>query len=425
MFNTTQVAYNDELYAIEQIPKYIDSDELKYIQNIEQTKETIQSIEKEIAAHLLLDEYNQRSNIETRLVAKRRRITELTEKLSTLHRETDEEKEIRVLSEKNILEAEKKKLGELESEFNSIIIPQMIDKTEYVAKKKMLEYNRLVTEREQNKLNKNRVGNLIGNKRIDIQKAEENLKYAYNLPNEYNHTLLEINNLNKEIMEESKKLNSFNSLLRDHAIIEAKLEMYKQKLNENIRNYEKYKLQDISIISLNKIDDYDSEGNLSRTIINASDMYNKLDKLENNKPTIEVGSDIFSQREYDFLREYYNERLSLYNKFNHKNNYLDEFEEDHKKWLDNCKNDLKIIKNRLEELNEMLKNQIFWTDTDHEKYNIQKKNIISEHIKYYNKTGDEINRENEKNYQNVGSNETGETGEITMTQYLRSINYQS
>jgi hypothetical protein len=424
MFNTTQVGYNDELYALEKIPKYIDSDELKYIQNIDQTKETIQSIEKEIADHLLLDEYIQRSNIETKLSAKKRVMTELTEKLSTLRRETDEEKEIRVLNEKNILESEKKKLAELELEFNSITIPQIIDKTEYVAKKKMLEYNRLVTEREQIKLNKNRVGNLIGNKRFDIQKAEENLQYAYNLPNEYNQTLLEINNLNKEIMEESKKLNSFNSLLRDRAIIEAKLEMYKQKLNENIRNYEKYKLQDISIISLNKIDDYDSEGNLSRTIINASDMYNKLNKLDNNKPTIEVGSDIFSQREYDFLRQYYNERISLYNKFNHKNNYLDEFEEDHQKWLDNCKNDLKIIKNRLEELNGKLKNQIFWTDTDHEKYNIQKKNIISEHIKYYNKTGEEINKENEMNYQNVKSNEARETGEITMTQYLRSINYQ-
>jgi len=424
MFNTTQVEYNDELYAFEKIPKYIDSDELKYIQNIDQTKETIKSIEKEIADHLLLDEYIQRSDIETKLSAKKKIMTELTEKLSTLRRETDEEKEIRVLSEKNILEAERKKLAELELEFNSIIIPQMIDKTEYVAKKKMLEYNRLVTEREQIKLNKNRVGNLIGNKRFDIQKAEENLQFAYNLPNEYNQTLLEINNLNKEIMEESKKLNSFNSLLRDHAIIEAKLEMYKQKLNENIKNYEKYKLQDISIISLNKIDDYDSEGNLSRTIINASDMYNKLNKLDNNKPTIEVGSDIFSQREYDFLSQYYNERISLYNKFNHKNNYLDEFEEDHQKWLDNCKNDLKIIKNRLEELNGKLKNQIFWTDTDHEKYNIQKKNIISEHIKYYNKTGEEINTKNEMNYQNVRSNEARETGEITMTQYLRSINYQ-
>jgi hypothetical protein len=226
-------------------------------------------------------------------------------------------------------------------------------------------------------------------------------------------------------MEESKKLNSFNSLLRDHAIIEAKLEMYKQKLNENIGNYEKYKLQDISIISLNKIDDYDSEGNLSRTIVNASDMYNKLNKLDNNKPTIEVGSDIFSQREYDFLRQYYNERISLYNKFGNKNNYLDEFEEEHQKWLDSCKNDLKIIKNRLDELSEKLKNQIFWTDTDYEKYNIQKKNIISEHIKYYNKTGEEINKEIEMKYLNVGSNlnRSNETEEITMTQYLRSINY--
>jgi hypothetical protein len=451
MFKQDQAVYNDEIYTLSKAhplidcnsndnlslledtidkqysskSQYYDHEELEFISNIENTKKIIISIEQEIANHLLLDEYKQRSIIETILHEKKQILNTLTNKLSTLHKETEEEKENRVANEKNILETEKKKLYNLETEFNSTIIPPIIDKMEYVSKKKMTEYNNLIAERDRIKLNKNRLGNLINNKHIDLKNAEEKLKLVYNLPNEYDKTILQINNLTKEINEETKKLNSFNTVLRNHSIIQAKLDVYKEKLNENIKNYEKFKLQNISIVSLNKIDEYDNDGNLYKTITNSYDMYNKLNELDKNPPTVQIGGDIYSQREYDFLRDYYDERIYLYNIYNKKNNYLDEFEEDHQKWLNNCKNDLKQIKNRLEELKEVLKNQIFWTDIDHERYNIQKKNIIAEHIKYYNKTVEEIEREIENNYVKVDvyNEYENKDKDITMNQYLKSINY--
>jgi hypothetical protein len=396
--------------------KFIDdADEQKFLNKIEDSKKSIIAAEKELEDSLKSQEFKDRLILENLISSKKEKLNELKIELSKTRDETEQEKHERTVNELNLLNLAKQRLIETTTEHNSIIVPPLVEKSDFSRKKNNVGNNE---NREKILLQKNRLANLINTRQEDVRIAENLLNKVRNEPNKYQTLLSEINSLNLEINQNIQKLNSSNNLSRNHAILESKIELLKNYLAKNIENYEKFKLQGVSIITKDKIEDYDSNGNLYKIIINISEMHDKLNKLDANPPTLEYGNNITAQVEYDFLSKFYVERNRLYNMYK-LSDYVDinEIDKDHLKWLNDFKLELIETRSRLKELNVILKNQIFWTDIDHEKYDIQKREILNKHITYL----DQNKIEEEYIKKEINFNKTTD---ITMEEYLQSIKYQ-
>jgi hypothetical protein len=394
-----------------------DITETQLLAKIDDSKKSIKEAEKELLDSLNSDELKNRSDLEKLICTKREKLNNMKNELSLIHDETEQEKNDRTIREVNLLNEAKKKLAEVIAEHDSIIVPPQSEKSDF-SRKKSNGNGGNGQNREQIRLQKNRLANLIGTRNEDVQNAENNLNKARNMPSKYQVLLKEINNLSLEINQDVQKFNSTNVLSRNHAIIEAKIDLLKSYLEKNIENYEKFKLQGISIVTKNKIEEYDSTGNLYKIITNASQMNFELDKLDKDPPTVLHGDNIQAQIEYDFLSKFYAERNKLYSTYKI-SEYADinEIDEDHLKWVQEFKSELAETKSRLKELVVILKNQIFWTDIDHEKYNNLKKEILTRHITYI----DENKLEEEYIKKEINFNKTTD---ITMDEYLQSIKYR-
>lgn len=394
-----------------------DITETQLLAKIDDSKKSIKEAEKELLDSLNSDELKNRSDLEKLICTKREKLNNMKNELSLIHDETEQEKNDRTIREVNLLNEAKKKLAEVIAEHDSIIVPPQSEKSDF-SRKKSNGNGGNGQNREQIRLQKNRLANLIGTRNEDVQNAENNLNKARNMQSKYQVLLKEINNLSLEINQDVQKFNSTNVLSRNHAIIEAKIDLLKSYLEKNIENYEKFKLQGISIVTKNKIEEYDSTGNLYKIITNASQMNFELDKLDKDPPTVLHGDNIQAQIEYDFLSKFYAERNKLYSTYKI-SEYADinEIDEDHLKWVQEFKSELAETKSRLKELIVILKNQIFWTDIDHEKYNNLKKEILTRHITYI----DENKLEEEYIKKEINFNKTTD---ITMDEYLQSIKYR-
>ena len=394
-----------------------DITETQLLAKIDDSKKSIKEAEKELLDSLNSDELKNRSDLEKLICTKREKLNNMKNELSLIHDETEQEKNDRTIREVNLLNEAKKKLAEVIAEHDSIIVPPQGEKSDF-SRKKSNGNGGNGQNREQIRLQKNRLANLIGTRNEDVQNAENNLNKARNMQSKYQVLLKEINNLSLEINQDVQKFNSTNVLSRNHAIIEAKIDLLKSYLEKNIENYEKFKLQGISIVTKNKIEEYDSTGNLYKIITNASQMNFELDKLDKDPPTVLHGDNIQAQIEYDFLSKFYAERNKLYSTYKI-SEYADinEIDEDHLKWVQEFKSELAETKSRLKELVVILKNQIFWTDIDHEKYNNLKKEILTRHITYI----DENKLEEEYIKKEINFNKTTD---ITMDEYLQSIKYR-
>lgn len=394
-----------------------DITETQLLTKIDDSKKSIKETEKELLDSLNSDELKNRSDLEKLICTKREKLNNMKNELSLIHDETEQEKNDRTIREVNLLNEAKKKLAEVIAEHDSIIVPPQGEKSDF-SRKKSNGNGGNGQNREQIRLQKNRLANLIGTRNEDVQNAENNLNKARNMQSKYQVLLKEINNLSLEINQDVQKFNSTNVLSRNHAIIEAKIDLLKSYLEKNIENYEKFKLQGISIVTKNKIEEYDSTGNLYKIITNASQMNFELDKLDKDPPTVSHGDNIQAQIEYDFLSKFYAERNQLYSNYKI-SEYADinEIDKDHLKWVQEFKSELAETKSRLKELVVILKNQIFWTDIDHEKYNNLKKEILTRHITYI----DENKLEEEYIKKEINFNKTTD---ITMDEYLQSIKYR-
>ena len=394
-----------------------DITETQLLAKIDDSKKSIIEAEKELLDSLNSDELKNRSDLEKLICTKREKLNNMKNELSLIRDETEQEKNDRTIREVNLLNEAKKKLAEVIAEHDSIIVPPQSEKSDF-SRKKSNGNGGNGQNREQIRLQKNRLANLIGTRNEDVQNAENNLNKARNMPSKYQVLLKEINNLSLEINQDVQKFNSTNVLSRNHAIIEAKIDLLKSYLEKNIENYEKFKLQGISIVTKNKIEEYDSTGNLYKIITNASQMNLELDKLDKDPPTISHGDNIQAQIEYDFLSKFYIERNQLYSNYKI-SEYADinEIDIDHLEWVKNLKLDLAVTKSRLKELDVILKNQVFWTDIDHKKYNNLKKEILARHITYI----DENKLEEEYIKKEINFNKTTD---ITMDEYLQSIKYR-
>ena len=401
-----------------------DPTEAQLLNKIEESKKSIIEAEKELTDSLNSCELKNRSILEKLISSKKETLNNMKFELSKICDETTQEKDLRTFNEINLLNDAKKRLAETIAEHDSIIIPvgatvsKQNEKSDFSRKKNNGGGNGNGANIEQIKVQKSRLANLIGTRQEDVRIAENVLNKARNMPCRYQILLKEINDLTLEINNDVQKFNSTNILSRNQAIIESKLDLLKSYLEKNIENYEKFKLQGMSIITNNKIQEYDSNGNLYKIITNSSDMNFELDKLTANPPTLTYGNNIAAQSEYEFLSIFYTERNRLYNMYKI-SEYADinEIDKEHLKWVNNLKLELAEIKSRLKELNVILKNQVFWTDIDHEKLNSLKKEILSRHITYID--GNKIEEEYIKNEINFNK-----TTDITMEQYLQSIKYR-
>lgn len=385
-----------------------DNTEEELINKIEESKKSINEAEIELNQSLNLQELKDRVIQENIINSKRIKLNDLKVLSLEFSQETDIQKNDRTTEERNLLNLAKEKLNEIIKEHDSIKIPNNTSDNSEFSRKKI---NINVENIPELKLRKTKLFNMIGTFEQDVRIAEKNLNNALNITNKYKK---EINDLSLEINQLTQKYNESNYILKNINVIETKINLFKKYLNKNIENYEKFKLQGVSIISKSKTEEYDSNGNLNRVINNASEMYHKLNKLDEDPPITKQGDNFMAQMEYDFLSNYLMEMNSVYNYYKTSeysgSKNIDKSLID---WQNNCYNEIKDIRNRIKELNIILKNQNFWTVTDQEKYNNQKKEIYNKHIIYINEDKIQECFDDETNF--------NKTTDITMEEYLKSI----
>jgi len=313
--------------------------------------------------------------------------------------ETDNKEELN-----NIKEC-KDKVDKLEASFNSHLSTIKIKEKEYLemsdeskdekrervvneqcaldnAKLKYNEIKKQIDETNKNdRIMKNKLTNVLRNKEIDIETAENNLQKALNVPSNKDLLKLQIKQLREELDVCLKKLNKFQSSYKHKLILKTKLNKFDEDLNIAIEEKEKYERRGISICSKNGIINYDENGNLIKKSY-YNEMIYELNELENNPPMKEEYSiNIPVKTEYDFLVEYYNSRYELTKPYIPSVYAIHDPTRDktNDEWALDSMNELKDIKIKITELKKNLYTNDIWLEIDKQKYNQLKQDIYKKY----------------------------------------------
>jgi hypothetical protein len=295
---------------------------------------------------------------------------------SDMNDESKNEIELRVINEQNILNDAKLRYNEIKTQIDSLIIPVSLRKN--ASKDEMNKYDK---EKENIRLMKNKLTNILRNKEIDVEMAENNLQKAIKLPSNKDLLRLQIKQLIEELDVCLKKLNKSQSSYKHKLILKTKLNKFEEDLNIAIEEKEKYERRGISICSKNGIINYDENGNLIKKSY-YNEMIHELNELENNIPMKEEYSiNIPVKTEYDFLVEYYNNRYELTKPYIPSNFAFNDLKRDktHDEWALDSMNELKDIKLKIIELKKNLYTNDIWLEIDKQKYNQLKQDIYKKY----------------------------------------------
>jgi len=301
---------------------------------------------------------------------------------SGMHDESKNDIELRVINEQNALNDAKFKYNEIKTQIDSLINPDYISlPRKNASKDEINKYDIYNKEKENIRIMKNKLTNILRNKEIDVETAENNLQKAIKLPSNKDLLKLQIKQLRDELDICLKKLNKAQSSYKYKLILKTKLNKLDEDLKIAIQEKEKYERRGISICSRNGVINYDENGNLIKKSY-YNEMMNELTELENNPPMKEEYSiNIPVKTEYNFLVEYYNNRYELIQPYLPTNYAFNDSKRDktYDEWALNSMNELKDIKLKITELKKNLYTNDLWLEIDKEKYNQMKQDIYKKY----------------------------------------------
>jgi hypothetical protein len=333
--------------------------------------------------------------LEIEVTKKTTEIKLMENNITTIKDETQNDIDLRTINERNALNEASLKYNEVKKEYDSLIIPDRIDPPRRNAPKDAeAKYEKYNTNRENIRIMKNRLANVMRNKEIDVETATQKLAEALKGPSKKEQLCNKLKQMRKDFDESIQKLNQLRNSYRDKLITKYKLDKLYENINLAIAAKEKYERRGLSVISKNGITNYDDNGNIiKKAKLDLTNFYKELKNLEDNPPMKdEVCYNLNVKTEFDFLVEYYRERSSMIQSYLPNINTLT-LTDDHK-WAMEANNDLKSVKLKIEELKKNLYTGDVWTTIDYDKYNVMKQDIY----KKYNHRPETVETQKEKTY---------------------------
>ena len=371
------------------IPPDNDNNELKELnQKIESEQKLASEFELENSDKIKEMNYNKEllDKLEIEVTTKTSEIKLIETNITSIKNDSKEEIDLRTINERNALNDATLKYNEIKKEHDSLIIPDRIDPPRRISSKDAeAKYEKYNTNRENIRIMKSRLANVMRNKEIDVEVATKKLSEALKGPSKKEQLSNKLKQMRKDLDESVQKLNQLRNSYRDKLVTKYKLDNLYENINQAIVAKEKYEKRGLSVISKNGVTNYDNNGNIiKKARLDLTNMYKELENLENNPPMIdEACYNLSVKTEYDFLVEYYRERSFLIQSYLPNINTRT-LTDDHK-WAIEANNDLKSIKLQIIELKKNLYTGDIWKNIDNDKYNAMKQDIYSKY-NYQSKT---------------------------------------
>jgi hypothetical protein len=316
----------------------------------------------------------------------------LKSELDSMTPETDEQKNIRLKDKIDEIEKVKIEVDNIKNEYESILVPEPIEKPINKSKYSMDKYDIDVANRDKIKNNKIRLSNLLNSKNLSYNNLKSELDKLKNIESPYDI----IYNKCKIAYEECNQMSDiFENTKKELADINKIIS--KDQFNGNTLYNEVTKLYNIQTGLINKgvyyisidpvtkktvVTEYDIEGNkkivfsdLGEELYNRNLHFKKLDDLESNPPTyIYTVGDMLLEFERDSFKTLLSYELSNYN------NFIDssdpEYNHSQKELI---KKEIIEIRKKIKEVDKKINDlpRHEWIEVDQKALEIEKNKIIS------------------------------------------------
>jgi len=382
-------------------------------------KEEYQKIAKEYTAN-----QDTLKEAEDNFLIQKEKYAYLEKKFQDMHPETVEECNLRIINEINALKVAKEKYNIVKEEFDSLMVNSFIEKPIKNIRESQKDfdqrrdtYSKKLAESESNRMKKERLSNTLRNREIDISSAEKALEKAKLQPSVKQQLGVNLQVLSKDIENSVKVLSKLRMQVKEFEFARDKVNAKNKDIQKLVFDKNAFQMRGFTVITKDKVINYDNNGRIVKE--NNHDKLKcklELDALEANPPMIEERAfNYIVKSEYDFLVEYLEGRITLYNSYAVKktlgynpDNKLD-CDDITREWSISTKAEIKETKAKIAELKKRLYTDAIWSEIDTTVYNKMKQEILD---KYNLKLSD---------LKNDDFNNHLTTREYTMDDFLKSI----
>jgi hypothetical protein len=402
-------------------------------QKLVEFDEKIQQAQSELA--IITEEYKKISKeytgnqdilkaAEDTFLIQKEKYTFLERKFHNMHPETEEECRLRTSNEINALQNAKERYNTVRAEFDSLMVESFIEKPVKNIRESQKDfeqrreiYSKKFAEADSNRIKKDRLSNTLRNREIDISTAEKVLEKAKLQPSIRQQLEIDLRILSKDIENSVKELSKLRMQVKEYEFARDKVDAKNKDIQKLLSDKNAFQMRGFSVLTKGKTIHYDNNGKIVKPKNhNKMKCQQELDALDANPPMVEERAfNYIVKSEYDFLVEYLQGRISLYNAYAVKDSlgYNPENKSDcndiTREWSVSTKAEIKETKTKIAELKKKLYTDAIWSEIDTITYNKMKQEILD---KYSLKMSDLKN--------NDSSNEST-TKEYTMDDFVKSL----
>jgi len=349
----------------------------------------------------------------------------LERKFHNMHQETEEECYLRTINEVNSLQVAREKYNTVKAEFDSLVSSSFIEKPikDIRESKKDFEqrrdvYSKKLAESESNRIKKERLSNTLRNREIDISTAEKTLEKAKLQPSIKQQLEIDLRILSKDIENSVRELSKLRMQVKEYEFSRDKIDAKNKDIQKLLFDKNAFQMRGCSVLTRGKTIHYDNNGKIVKPNNNNNKLkcQQELDALDASPPMVEERAyNYIVKSEYDFLVDYLQGRISLYNAYAVKDSlgYNPENKSDcndiTREWSVSTRAEIKETKTKIAELKKKLYTDAIWNEIDTITYNKMKQEILD---RYNLKMSDLKN--------NDSSNEST-TKEYTMDDFVKSL----
>jgi hypothetical protein len=408
-------------------------DENQDKQKLVEFNEKIQQAQIELA--IITEEYKKISKeytgnqdilkaAEDTFLIQKEKYTFLERKFHDMHPETVEECQLRTINEINALQNAREKYKTVKAEFDSLVSSSFIEKPIKNIRESQKDfelrrdvYSKKLAESESNRIKKDRLSNTLRNREIDISTAEKELEKAKLQPSIKQQLEIDLRTLSKDIENSVRELSKLRMQVKEYEFARDKVDAKNKDIQKLLFDKNAFQMRGCSVLTKGKTIHYDNNGKIVKPHNdNKIKCKQELDALDANPPMVEERAyNYIVKSEYDFLVDYLQGRISLYNAYGVKGapgyNPDDKLDSDDitKEWTISTKEEIKETKAKIAELKKKLYTDSVWSEIDTTTYNKMKQEILD---KYNLKMID---------FKNNDSSNQSTTKEYTMDDFVKSL----
>jgi hypothetical protein len=235
-------------------------------------------------------------------------------------------------------------------------------------------------------MKKERLSNTLRNREIDISSAEKTLEKAKLQPSVKQQLGIDLQVLSKDIENSVKVLSKLRMQVKEYEFARDKINAKNKDIQKLLFNKNAFQMRGCSVITKDKVTHYDDNGRIVKPNNDKVNCQQELDKLDADPPMIEErGYNYIVKSEHDFLVEYLEGRINLYNSYAVKDplGYNPDSKLDcddiTREWTISTRAEIKETKLKIAELKKKLYIDAVWNEIDTTTYNKMKQEILDKY----------------------------------------------